>query len=117
MTTSDGNYYDSSRRASNSSMEASSVALKRLDSPIPYLFGGLALMLIIMAVSLIILACSHRKNDSHDNADDEEKNPAKQVNSLEADEEPRVVVIMAGDELPTYLARPTIASSACPAAR
>lgn len=104
-------FNNSTCTAEDSSVEAS-YGLKRLDSPVPYLFGGLALMLALIAVTLIMLACSHRSNDSHDSSADEEKNPGKQMRSSEAAdcEEPRIVAIMAGDKIPTYLARPAVAS-------
>lgn len=102
-------YYGSSATAN-----PSAGGLKSLNSPIPYLFGGLALLLAIIAVALIILACSRRENNSHESGDQDKKNTArKQGSPLEAENEPRVVVIMAGDEFPRYLARPVIPSSAC----
>ncbi|KAL9381145.1 hypothetical protein Peur_026802 [Populus x canadensis] len=77
------------------------------NSPVAYVFVGLALMLGLITVALIILACSYRKslsNSSRREAELDEK-PAKQV-EIQVDFEPKVVVIMAGDENPTYLAKP-----------
>ncbi|KAK1363025.1 Glutamine dumper 1 [Heracleum sosnowskyi] len=78
----------------------------RWNSPLPYLFGGLALMLTLIALALIILACSFKKSmmNSTSENDVEEDNlskPAGHVTELEM--EPRIVVIMAGDEVPTFL--------------
>ncbi|KAG8366990.1 hypothetical protein BUALT_Bualt16G0025900 [Buddleja alternifolia] len=74
-------------------------------SPLPYLFGGLALMLILIAAALIILACSYRKRPSshpHNNGE----RAAQLSNLAAADDTPKIVVIMAGDDNPTHLAIP-----------
>lgn len=70
-------------------------------SPVPYLFGGLAAMLILLAMALLMLACSFRKMVGSDNisiASTPDMASEKDV------EEDRVAVIMAGDERPTFLA-------------
>ncbi|GKU87437.1 hypothetical protein SLEP1_g1832 [Rubroshorea leprosula] len=83
-------------------------------SPLPYLFGGLAAMLGLIAFALLILACSYWRlpgrldNDEGGERDlesgekegtDAAKQPAK------VDEE-KILVIMAGQEKPTFLATP-----------
>lgn len=68
-------------------------------SPIPYLFGGLGLMLGIIAVALILLACSYRKSSPNDAEE-------KPLHALQPEMEPKIVVIMAGESNPTYLAKP-----------
>ncbi|KAI5665788.1 hypothetical protein M9H77_15641 [Catharanthus roseus] len=78
-------------------------------SPIPYLFGGLALMLGLIALALIILACSYKKRPSSSEEDDAEQKPASKLSAPEI--EPRIVVIMAGDHNPTYIANPSAASN------
>ncbi|KAI4352321.1 hypothetical protein L6164_006585 [Bauhinia variegata] len=75
-------------------------------SPIPYLFGGFALMLALIAVALLILACSFRKGSPSSAPGDEEK--PTQTAKMEGEYEPKIVVIMAGDTNPTYLANPVI---------
>lgn len=80
-------------------------------SPIPYLFGGLAAMLGLIAIALIILVCSHCKRT----ASDGERRDAEKVGELikvvpEVFDE-KIVVIMAGDDNPTYLATPIFPSS------
>ncbi|XP_058113834.1 protein GLUTAMINE DUMPER 3-like [Magnolia sinica] len=82
-------------------------------SPVPYLFGGLAAMLGLIAFALLILACSYWKLSGYlengDNSEREAENSdEKPSDSLKIppDMEARVVVIMAGDEKPTYLATP-----------
>jgi hypothetical protein len=72
-------------------------------SPVPYLFGGLAAMLILLAIALLMLVCSFRKMVRSDNistASTPSMGTEKDV------EEDRVAVIMAGDERPTFLAMP-----------
>ncbi|KAL8124736.1 hypothetical protein AgCh_012407 [Apium graveolens] len=79
-----------------------------MRSPIPYLFGGLGLMLALIAMALLILACSYRKysRSSPQNEEAEEK-PVKAVMLLQPEMEQKInVVIMAGDEKPRYLAMP-----------
>ncbi|GMY12795.1 protein GLUTAMINE DUMPER 4-like [Fagus crenata] len=97
------------RPASNSTTVTVDAGFRNWNSPIPYLFGGLALMLGLIAMALVILACSYSKSLSNAASDAEEKQ-AKTVN-MEVDSEPKVVVIMAGDDIPTYLAKPV--SSTC----
>ncbi|KAM7510211.1 hypothetical protein LguiB_009086 [Lonicera macranthoides] len=83
------------------------VAMHRWNSPVPYLFGGLALMLGLIALALIILACSYKKPPNNSSNDDaEEEKSAKPVRVLQPEWEPKIVVIMAGDNNPTYLAEP-----------
>ncbi|KAL8038488.1 hypothetical protein ABFX02_11G110700 [Erythranthe guttata] len=87
--------------------------LQRWNSPIPYLFGGIALMLGAIALALIILACSYR-NSSATSSSSESSNEKseKHVDSLQAEAEHRIVVIMAGETNPTHLAKPIAAAAA-----
>ncbi|KAI3909600.1 hypothetical protein MKW98_014017 [Papaver atlanticum] len=87
-------------------------------SPIPYLFGGLAAMLGLIAFALLILACSYWKlsafldNDSErsrndlENGDDDDKSVDQENIKVHVVYEEKIVVIMAGDVKPTYLATP-----------
>ncbi|CAI9109943.1 OLC1v1009885C1 [Oldenlandia corymbosa var. corymbosa] len=79
------------------------------NSPVPYLFSGLALMLGLIAFALMILAFSFRKNTNLNNTDSSsasgnDKPPRSSLPNPEM--EPRIVVIMAGDHNPTYIAKP-----------
>lgn len=91
-------------------------------SPVPYLFGGLAAMLGLIAFALLILACSYWKLsgylDGGDNGEagerdleagegkhDETRKPYPQVF------EEKILVIMAGDLKPTFLATPISSGS------
>ncbi|KAF8036935.1 hypothetical protein BT93_C2613 [Corymbia citriodora subsp. variegata] len=83
-------------------------------SPVPYLFGGLAAMLGLIGFALLILACSYwRLNGGSSSAQGDEENggEAKTVdgegyNKAVMVYEEKIVVIMAGDQRPTFLAMP-----------
>ncbi|KAJ0673776.1 putative protein glutamine dumper [Helianthus annuus] len=82
-------------------------------SPVPYLFGGLAAMLGLIAFALLILACSYWKlsrnlRNAAANRDLEAGAGAGDVKP-DVNKTPRVfeetfMVIMAGEEKPTFLA-------------
>ncbi|KAH6803065.1 hypothetical protein C2S51_034511 [Perilla frutescens var. frutescens] len=86
---------------------AAGVGFQRWNSPIPYLFGGLALVLVVVALALIMLACSNRNSSSSEQSSDEKSEKA--VHALQPEMEPRIVVIMAGETNPTHLAKPMAA--------
>uniref|UniRef100_A0A0E0EM44 Uncharacterized protein n=1 Tax=Oryza meridionalis TaxID=40149 RepID=A0A0E0EM44_9ORYZ len=83
-------------------------------SPVPYLFGGLAAMLGLIAFALLILACSYWKlsgyleggagNDDGGASADGAKPAASELPPPIWEE--KILVIMAGDVKPTYLATP-----------
>ncbi|XP_047312835.1 protein GLUTAMINE DUMPER 5-like [Impatiens glandulifera] len=77
-------------------------------SPTPYLFGGLTLMLLLIAVSLIILFWNRRSSRRTQNgADNDDQKSEASPEILPAPEmEPRIVVIMPGHDNPTYLGYP-----------
>ncbi|KAG0472004.1 hypothetical protein HPP92_016550 [Vanilla planifolia] len=80
-------------------------------SPVPYLFGGLAAMIALIAFALLILACSYWKlSGLFEGGGDDEENGRKDEDAsfkpLPSVFEESVVVIMAGDERPTFLATP-----------
>lgn len=75
------------------------------NSPIPYLFGGLALMLGLISLALLILACSFRRSASDSSTTQSGEKPAKEVET-QPPLEPGFVVIMPGDDNPKYLAKP-----------
>lgn len=87
-------------------------------SPVPYLFGGLAAMLGLVGFALLILACSYWKvssslNDGrgdHGGRHGAERKLAAPAVKKPASSEAEVVVIMAGDDNPTYLATPACAN-------
>ncbi|KAK4602788.1 hypothetical protein RGQ29_011692 [Quercus rubra] len=83
--------------------------LQLWKSPMPYLFGCLAIMLILIFMALVILACSSSKQASGSSGEGEE-NQAMPMNMV-VDTEPKIVVIMAGDDKPSYLAKPVTFST------
>ncbi|CAL0330378.1 unnamed protein product [Lupinus luteus] len=93
-------------------------------SPVPYLFGGLAAMLGLIAFALLILACSYWKLSGYldDNADGERDLEAGHLKNDEIDKpqkpyEEKILVIMAGQEKPTFLATPVSSSSSSSSSR
>ncbi|KAL7138047.1 hypothetical protein ABFS83_10G136500 [Erythranthe nasuta] len=82
-------------------------------SPVPYLFGGLAAMLGLIAFALLILACSYWKlsgylenrggGDRDLEAGEADDGAAKTAAPVM---EEKFLVIMAGQEKPTFLATP-----------
>lgn len=79
------------------------------SSPIPYLFIGLFLMMVLIAIALIILVCSHRKSSGHNSTSTMMMTMIERPEKF--DMEPKVVVIMPGDDLPRFLAKPSSSSS------
>ena len=90
-------------------------------SPVPYLFGGLAAMLGLIAFALLILACSYWKlsgyleNDEGGQGErDLEAGEGKGDETKKAGGAPvmeqKFLVIMAGEVKPTFLATPISSS-------
>lgn len=69
-------------------------------------------MLLLITVALVLLFCSYRKRSYAGTVPSDEEKPPKPINVL-VDAEPKIVVIMAGDDKPTYLATPATSSSVC----
>lgn len=72
------------------------------QSPVPYLIAGVSAMLGLIVLALFILACSVRKPSAQ----------IEESNSRDQDIEAKVLVIMAGDENPTFLANPVMTNAA-----
>ncbi|KAJ8477609.1 hypothetical protein OPV22_021336 [Ensete ventricosum] len=87
---------------------ASAVPHSAWRSPIAYLVGGLVAMLGLVAFALLILACSYWKLSDYLGTDgDGEEAPgdaAKPPSPPLCDKSSTVVVVMAGDCNPTFLA-------------
>ncbi|KAJ8500886.1 hypothetical protein OPV22_011438 [Ensete ventricosum] len=78
-------------------------------SPVPYLFGGLAALLGLISLALLILACSYWKLSGYlESGEDTGTAVELYVKPVAAPTvyEEKVVVIMAGDAKPTFLATP-----------
>ncbi|PWA66744.1 hypothetical protein CTI12_AA324890 [Artemisia annua] len=88
-------------------------------SPVPYLFGGLACMMCLIAIALMFLACSYWKlNRNLRNsggaardleAGDSDLKPENDEKTAPPFFEEKFLVIMAGEHNPTFLA--TLSSS------
>ncbi|CAK7344626.1 unnamed protein product [Dovyalis caffra] len=86
-------------------------------SPVPYLFGGLAAMLGLIAFALLILACSYWKlsgyldNGNEGGERDLEAGEGENKSGDGCEKKPvafeeKILVIMAGEVKPTFLATP-----------
>ncbi|CAN6177459.1 unnamed protein product [Urochloa humidicola] len=76
-------------------------------TPTPYLFLGVAAMMGVIVVALLVLLCTRRRASSRqleEEADNDKASPARGLLLPLDREAPRVVVIMAGDRAPTFLA-------------
>nr|BAE99741.1 hypothetical protein [Arabidopsis thaliana] len=86
-------------------------------SPVPYLFGGLAAMLGLIVFALLILACSYWRLSSSGEEDgqnvDEEKESRSGDKAANGAYEEKFLVIMAGEDLPRYLATPAMKKCTC----
>ncbi|WJX35448.1 hypothetical protein P8452_23438 [Trifolium repens] len=103
------------------SSSTSSMTHSSWHSPIPYLFGGLAAMLGLIAFALLILACSYwrlsgqlqddeENNNNNRNIENEKESENSKNESIKVYEE-KILVIMAGDQNPTFLATPVFPKS------
>ncbi|XP_004498824.1 protein GLUTAMINE DUMPER 5-like [Cicer arietinum] len=83
-------------------------------SPIPYLFGGLAAVMGLIILALLALACSYcrlsrdNQDGAHNDLDNKEGDPQTKEPTKAYEE--KVLVIMAGNEKPTFLATPIVLS-------
>lgn len=81
-------------------------------SPVPYLFGGLAAMLGLIAFALLILACSYWKLSGYvDSGADDSSGEGKASDGGEKEKAETVfahsvLVIVPGEDTPTFLATP-----------
>ncbi|CAA0404676.1 unnamed protein product [Arabidopsis thaliana] len=73
-------------------------------TPVPYLFGGLAAMLGLIAFALLLLACSYWRISRQ--TEDEEKQTESGEKVVAKAYEEKILVIMAGQNNPTFLATP-----------
>ena len=95
-------------------------------SPVPYLLGGVGVMLILIAFASIILACSYLKDcttEGQENNRSEYQNVElgcvrknemgdDMSNVSDNKDDMRVIVVMVGDEKPTFIAKPMSVTAA-----
>ncbi|XP_050890457.1 protein GLUTAMINE DUMPER 5-like [Lathyrus oleraceus] len=72
-------------------------------TPIPYLFVGLTAIMGLIALALLALACSYCSNNEDKESESQTKEPVQAY-------EEKILVIMAGNEKPTFLATPRVLS-------
>ena len=89
-----------------------SLPVWRWNSPTPYLFSAVVLLMGCIAAALLMLACSYRKHlhrgsisTSYGDRIGWEMPVVRPKTEL--DSKPKIVVIMAGDDKPTYVAAPS----------
>ncbi|XP_022998640.1 protein GLUTAMINE DUMPER 6-like [Cucurbita maxima] len=99
------------RLATEAARPPAAAKLHLWNSPIPYLFGGLFLTMLLIAVALIILACSFRKRffTGHSSPGSQKDPPVAGSSTMELVMEPKILVVMAGDYTPMFLATPVAA--------
>ncbi|XP_019086551.1 PREDICTED: protein GLUTAMINE DUMPER 7-like [Camelina sativa] len=92
----------------SSSMVPVNSGLENLNSPVLSKICAWGVMFGLFAVSLIAMAyaCYHKQNASNSCIEEQEKQGKKQV-LKPLDMEPKIVVIMASNDNPTFLAKPT----------
>ena len=73
-------------------------------TPTPYLFLGFALMMGLIVVALLVLICARHQAARREAGGEEKPASARGVLVPLDREAPGVVVIMAGDALPSFLA-------------
>ncbi|KAJ0245455.1 Protein GLUTAMINE DUMPER 6 [Hirschfeldia incana] len=83
-------------------------------SPIPYLFGGLFLLILLIALALLSLVCTNKKTPSSSSSNDtnpvgeEDDTGDNKAKSIMVEYLPKIVVILAGEDKPSCLAVPVI---------
>ena len=88
-----------------------SCSVWRWNSTVPYLFGGLAFIFLLISVALVILACAYCRKKSRNSRGENNGGNGTMINEIRmiVTMKPKIVVIMAGDDKPSYLATPSLA--------
>ncbi|KAJ0984410.1 hypothetical protein J5N97_002766 [Dioscorea zingiberensis] len=89
------------RPVSSSNNTTSNVRL--WSSPVPYLFIGIGVVMTLIMLALIPLICSRIFSEENDSIS---TSSAEQSIILPLDMEPRYVVVVAGSDTPSFLAKP-----------
>lgn len=76
------------------------------NSPVPYIFGGFAIVFGITSAVLFILVCSHRIQMLNSIINDDKEKATTNTGSEQYVATPSIAVIMAGDDQPRYMAKP-----------
>ncbi|GLJ30555.1 hypothetical protein SUGI_0605000 [Cryptomeria japonica] len=74
--------------------------------PVPFLFGGFATIVLLIAFAVLVLARSYCKEQQQTQTGPDIIASNELAEISVGDEEQKVVVIMAGNETPTFFANP-----------
>ncbi|KAF8048141.1 hypothetical protein N665_2644s0001 [Sinapis alba] len=79
-------------------------------SPIPYLFGGLFLLIVLIALALLSLVCTNKKTPSSSSSSSDTNPMGEEIKAktIMVEHLPKIVVILAGEDKPSCLAVPVI---------
>ncbi|GLJ43166.1 hypothetical protein SUGI_0896170 [Cryptomeria japonica] len=91
-----------------SSSAPNNASLEEWKSPVPYLLGGIGAMIGLIALALLILACSYFKSPGHGQGGANQVLCRDEIHASGDYGEEKVMVIMAGEEKPTFLAKPVM---------
>jgi len=114
----------------NLTASSSATAPSEWRSPVPFLLGGVGCMIALISFALFILACSYVKESYSSNSNSEENSRSEQSRESDVvygdknetmanrmpresseEEEEKIVVIMAGDVTPSFIANPSPVSA------
>ncbi|KAF5748891.1 putative Glutamine dumper 2 [Tripterygium wilfordii] len=88
------------RPENNTSSGSGCTRLQCWGSPMAFIFVGLAFILGLTATAVAILVCSNRNS--------QRLSQGRVAAEAVEPHDPKIVVIMAGDQNPTYLAEPVV---------
>ncbi|KAL9689205.1 hypothetical protein QQ045_033639 [Rhodiola kirilowii] len=83
------------------------------NSPTPFVFAGLAVILGIIAVALFVLSCLQFRGDSQQDSRKDESLAAGKTAGVDEDVQMHIIVIMPGEDEPRHLAKPSTATFLC----
>lgn len=76
------------------------------NSPVPYIFGGFAIVFGITSAVLFIIVCSRHMRMLNYTINNDEEKAGTNTGSKQFDAALSIAVIMAGDDHPRYMAKP-----------
>lgn len=78
------------------------------NSSVSFLYGGLAPIFIVIGIALLTVACSRclRPQTNLSSTTSRESNTSRRETINEVDHEPNILVIVAGEDHPTHMAKP-----------
>ncbi|TKY54980.1 GLUTAMINE DUMPER 4 [Spatholobus suberectus] len=76
------------------------------NSSASFLYGGLAPIFGVIGLALLVVACSRCRRSQTESLRHSDVNKCGGVTSPQVNEEPNILVIVAGEEHPTHVAKP-----------